>query len=85
MKDKKADKKSKKVEKKAAKGKAKRTPPKLEPVDYGIDYVAKKSGLEPATVRAKLRTLGVKKDGRQYDFGSAREADKIVSQMKKAA
>lgn len=70
-----------KAEKKAAKGKKKSNLPPLEKPDYGIDYLAKAAGLETATVRSKLRTLKIKKDGRQYDFGTKAAADKIVKQL----
>jgi hypothetical protein len=57
------------------------TPPVLEMPDFGIAYVAKKSGLELATVRAKLRALKIKKSGRVYDFGNKAKADKVAAQV----
>lgn len=63
--------------------KAMPTPPKRGPADgeVGVDYLAKKLGIEPATVRMKLRNAGIEKgDGGAYSWPEAK-ADKIATQI----
>lgn len=48
----------------------------------GVSYLADRLGLDPFTVRVKLRDAGVEKLGRAYEFSVA-EADKLVKQFSK--
>lgn len=61
-------KEAKKSSKKSAKKSAKRAAPKFEAPEFGVPQLAKHLGVEAATVRVKLRTAKIKKDGRGYDF-----------------
>lgn len=65
----------------AKKAKAKRTPPPLEMPDFGVAELAKHMDLEEATVRAKLRSAGIKKKGRVHDFGSKAGMEKVAKQI----
>jgi SNF2 family DNA or RNA helicase len=60
----------------------KTTPPPFEKPDYGVDYLAEQLDVETTTVRVKLRSAGIKKSGRVYDFGTKKEADEVVKQLR---
>jgi hypothetical protein len=50
---------------------------------YGVDYLAKKLGIEAASVRVALRNKGVKKnDEGVYDWGSAKAADEVAAKLR---
>ena len=67
---------------KGSKGKKKPTPPILVKPDYGVDQVAEILGIGSFTVRQKLRAAGIEKEGRVYDFGSAKKAKEVAAQIK---
>lgn len=63
-----------------AKKKKEETVEKQE-IEYGVNWLAEQSGLDTRTVRIKLRQLKVEKDGRSYDFGTKKEAEKVLKQV----
>lgn len=44
--------------------------------------LAEALGIEPASVRVKLRKLGVEKSGRSYGWNTKKELDEVVKQCK---
>lgn len=49
---------------------------------YGVAYLAKELGIEPFSVRVKLRDHEVPKNGNRYQWASKKEADKVVAQIR---
>lgn len=49
---------------------------------YGVDYLAEQLGLEPFTVRQKLRKAKVEKAGRSYTWATKKEADDVAKTLK---
>lgn len=76
--------KTKAADAKAPTAKSKPVPPAAPKPDYGVAYLAEQLGIQPLTVRNKLREAGVEKKGRSYDF-TKKEADELVKQFKNAA
>lgn len=59
-----------------------KAPPQMPKPKYGIPELAEAMGVEPATVRQKLRSAGIEKSGRVWDFGSAAEVKKLAKELK---
>ena len=59
-----------------------RGPPLIEKPTYGVDYVADKLGIDPRAARIKLRDAGVEREGKLYDFKTAKGANAVVDQLK---
>lgn len=49
---------------------------------YGVNYLAEQLGIEPFSVRVKLRDHEIPKNGNRYQWGSRKEADKVVAQIR---
>lgn len=49
---------------------------------YGVAYLAEQLGIEPFSVRVKLRDHEVPKNGNRYQWASKKEADKVVAQIR---
>lgn len=72
--------KAKKTAKRAAKGGDAKKSAVNDGRKHGIEALAKKLGVEPATARLKLRAAKVKKDGKSYRFNDA-ELAKVAQQL----
>lgn len=63
----------------------KRAPPPFEAPEHGVTALAEEMGVEPATVRVKLRAAdGLKKEykkGRAWDFRTAANLKKVAKQL----
>ena len=53
-----------------------------EATGYGVNYLAEQLGIEPFSVRVKLRDHEIPKNGNRYQWGSKKEADKVVAQIR---
>lgn len=53
-------------------------PGHIIPGFFDIKYLQEQSGLKGIQIRRKLRSLGIKKTGKIYDFGTKEEADRIL-------
>lgn len=53
-----------------------------EDTGYGVAYLAEQLGIEPFSVRVKLRDHEIPKNGNRYSWASRKEADKIVAQIR---
>lgn len=53
-------------------------------VQYGVKWLAKEMDVTHHTVGMKLRSAGIKKSGKMYDFGSKTAAEKILKKLKVA-
>ena len=49
---------------------------------YGVAYLAEQLGLEPFTIRQKLRKAKVEKGGRSYTWATKKEADEVLKAIK---
>lgn len=49
---------------------------------YGVNYLAEQLGIEPFSVRVKLRDHEIPKNGNRYQWASKKEADKVVAQIR---
>jgi len=66
---------------KKGKGTSKGKAAPAESHEYGVDYLADKTGLLPATIRRHLRDQGVAKDGKVYGWSKKSEVDAIVKKI----
>lgn len=67
----------------APKEKAKAAPAE-EKMPFGVAELAEALGIEPTSVRVKLRNLGIEKDGRSYGWPNQKAFDAVVKQCKAA-
>lgn len=74
-KDKKADKKSEKVDAKTEKA-AERE------FKFGVEDIAEKLDIKPASVRVQLRNKGIEKAGKSYGWDSKAELQEVIDQLK---
>lgn len=49
---------------------------------YGVAELAEKLGIEPASVRVKLRNAGVEKAGKSYGWNTKAELDEVIEELK---
>jgi hypothetical protein len=70
------------TKKTASKTPAKTSAPKESTKKLGVGYLADKLGLDPFTVRVKLRDAGAEKTGRSYEF-TQKQADDLVKKFSK--
>ena len=70
---------AKKDTKKAAKKKP--TPPKIEKPEYGVDQLATELDVTATVARQKLRSSGMTKEGRAWDFKSASNLKKVAKAL----
>lgn len=71
----KKDKKSDKAEAKAEKANERE-------FKFGVDDIAEKLDIKPASVRVQLRNKGVEKAGKSYGWNSKAEMDEVIAQIK---
>lgn len=62
--------------------KKKAAPPSPKKPDFGVEQLAEHMELTPFTVRGKLRAAGIEKDGRTYDFGSAKGVEDMAKKLR---
>jgi hypothetical protein len=71
---------------KPAKAAEKETKPaKAEAADkpkFGVPELADALGIEPTSVRVKLRNAGIDKEGRSYGWNTQKDFDAVVKQLK---
>lgn len=65
---------------KSTKAKAEAAP--AEDKGYGVNYLAEQLGIEPFSVRVKLRDHEIPKNGNRYQWASRKEADKVVAAIR---
>lgn len=75
----KKDKDSKKADTKGKSKAAEKDEP--ETFKYGVQDLADKLDLEPASVRVKLRNAGVEKAGKAYGWNTKAELDEVIDQI----
>lgn len=69
--------------KKAAPAKAEaKTEKKAAAEGYGVAYIAEALGIEPFTVRQKMRKAKIEKNGKSYSWPTKKEADEVAKQLK---
>lgn len=56
--------------------------PKKETEGYGVAYLAESLGVEPFTIRQKLRKAKVEKNGKSYSWKTKKEADEVAKTLK---
>ena len=56
-----------------------------EKTTYGIAYLAEQTGMAGASIRAKLRNLGIEKPGRSYEWTKKSDANDVAKQLKASA
>lgn len=49
---------------------------------YGVEDLAEKLDIKPASVRVQLRNKGIDKAGKSYGWNSKAELDEVVAQLK---
>jgi hypothetical protein len=72
-------------DKKDKKAKAEKVESKKEAAPefkYGVQDLADKLGIEPASVRVKLRNAGVAKAGKSYGWNTKADLDEVIEELK---
>lgn len=49
---------------------------------YGVQDLADKLGIEPASVRVKLRNAGIEKAGKSYGWNTKADLDEVAEELK---
>lgn len=57
---------------------------KAETYKYGIDALAKELGIEPASVRVRLRNAKITRTGKAYGWNSRTDFEDVVKKLKPA-
>lgn len=52
--------------------------------EYGVPELAEFMGLEPTSVRVKLRNAGIEKSGRSYGWKTKKDMEACAKQLKSA-
>ena len=65
--------------------KKKPTPPAPEQYKFGVTELAEALGIEPTSVRVKLRNAEIEKAGRSYGWNTQKDFDAVVKQLKSTA
>lgn len=73
-KDKKSSKKDKAAEKESA--------AQEREFKFGVEDIAEKLGIKPASVRVQLRNKGIEKAGKSYGWNSKSELNEVIDQIK---
>lgn len=53
--------------------------------NYGVPELAEHMGLEPTSVRVKLRNAGIEKSGRSYGWDTKKAMEQVAKDLKAAA
>ena len=61
---------------------AKETPAPVEKPEFGVAELAEALGIEPTSVRVKLRNAEIEKTGRSYSWPNQKAFDAVVKQLK---
>jgi len=69
------------------KGKGKKADSKAEKeaereFKFGVEDIAEKLGIKPASVRVQLRNKGIEKAGKSYGWDSKSELNKVIDQIR---
>lgn len=51
---------------------------------FGVEDIAEKLDIKPASVRVQLRNKGIEKAGKSYGWNSKADLDEVIDQLKKA-
>ena len=70
------------AKKAAAATEEKETKSTEEKLPYGVPELAEELGIEPASVRVKLRSAGIDKTGRSYGWKNQKDFQAVVKQLK---
>lgn len=49
---------------------------------FGVEDIAEKLGIKPASVRVQLRNKGIEKAGKSYGWDSKSELNEVIDQIK---
>lgn len=71
------DKKSKKADKAE-----KETAAQEREFKFGVEDIAEKLGIKPASVRVQLRNKGIEKAGKSYGWDSKSELNEVIDQIR---